>query len=182
MGHIDEIGLLVTHIDEKGFLYFAPIGGWDPQILVGQRVRVETRDGTVPGVIGRKAIHVLKKEQQKAAVELDGLHIDVGAADRDRAQELIRIGDPVVIAADPVAVDGGRLVSRSMDNRLGAYVAFEAARLVAEAGDAPGDVAAVAVAQEEITFGGARTTAYTLRPDIAVVVDVTFATDPPGSD
>ena len=65
VGHIDEIGLLVTHVDEKGFLYFAPIGGWDPQILVGQRVRVETRDGTVPGVIGRQAIHVLKKEQQR---------------------------------------------------------------------------------------------------------------------
>jgi endoglucanase len=87
-----------------------------------------------------------------------------------------------VIDAEPVEVGEGRWVSRSMDNRLGCFVALEAARLVAEAGGAPGPVCAVAVAQEEITFGGARTTAYALQPDIAVVVDVTFATDAPGTD
>jgi putative aminopeptidase FrvX len=180
VGHIDEIGLLVTHIDEKGFLYFAPIGGWDPQILVGQRVRVETRDGTVPGVIGRQAIHVLKKEQQKAAVELDGLHIDVGAADRDRAQELIRIGDPVVIAADPVAVDGGRLVSRSMDNRLGAYVALESLRRCHDRGKLGGRMVAIASVQEEIGLNGGATSTFAVAPDLAVAVDVTHATDAPG--
>ena len=94
----------------------------------------------------------------------------------------MRIGDVAVIEGEPVAYPNGRIVSRSMDNRLGCYVALEAARLVAEAGDAAGDVAAVAVAQEEITFAGARTTAFSLNPDIAIVVDVTFATDPPGSD
>ena len=94
----------------------------------------------------------------------------------------MRIGDVAVIAAEPVEFPGNRFVSRSMDNRLGCYVALEAARLVAEAGGAPGDVYALAVAQEEITFGGARTTAYSLRPDVAIVVDVTFATDQPGVD
>src|SRR5919106_4187930 len=108
VGHIDEIGLVVTHVDEKGFIYFAPIGGWDAQILVGQRVRVETRDGSVPGVAGRKPVHLLKDEQRKKAVELRDMHIDVGAGDRDRALELVRIGDPVVIAADPVVLDGTR--------------------------------------------------------------------------
>ncbi len=95
VGHIDEIGLVVTHIDEKGFLWFAPIGGWDPQILVGQRVEVRGRDGLVPGVVGRKPIHLLDADQRKKVVELKGLHIDVGATDRDGAAELVRIGDPV---------------------------------------------------------------------------------------
>ena len=102
VGHIDEIGLVVTHIDEKGFLWFAPIGGWDPQILVGQRVEVRGQDGLVPGVVGRKPIHLLEAEQRKKVVELKGLHIDIGAADRDEAAELVRVGDPVVIAAEPV--------------------------------------------------------------------------------
>ncbi|MCE3246398.1 MAG: peptidase family protein [Geminicoccaceae bacterium] len=182
VGHIDEIGLVVTHVDEKGFIYFAPIGGWDPQILVGQRVRVEARDGVVVGVVGRKAIHVLKEEQRKAAVELDALHIDVGAADRDRALELIRIGDPVVIACDPVQVDGGRLASRSMDNRLGAYVALESLRRCHERGKLSGRMVAIASVQEEIGLNGGATSTFAVGPDLALAIDVTHATDAPGME
>jgi putative aminopeptidase FrvX len=182
VGHIDEIGLIVHHIDDDGFLWFTGVGGWDPVILVGQRVEVSTREGRVPGVVGKKPIHLLKDDERKKAPELKNLHIDIGARDGDDARSMVRIGDVAVIAGEPVELPNDRVISRSMDNRLGCYVAFEAALLVAEADDAPGDVAAVAVAQEEITFGGARTTAYTLRPDIAVVVDVTFASDAPGSD
>jgi endoglucanase len=100
----------------------------------------------------------------------------------DDARARVRIGDVAVIGGEPVELPNGRLVSRSLDNRLGCFVALEAARLVAEAGGAPGDVIAAAVAQEEITFAGARTTAYRLEPDVAIAVDVTFATDPPGTD
>jgi putative aminopeptidase FrvX len=182
VGHIDEIGLIVHHIDDDGFLWFTGVGGWDPVILVGQRVEVATRNGRVPGVVGKKPIHLLKDEERKKVPELKHLHIDIGAADGDEARSRVRVGDVAVIAGEPVELPNRRMISRSMDNRLGCFVALEAARLVAEAGDAPGDVAAVAVAQEEITFGGAHTTAYSLRPDIAVVVDVTFATDPPGTE
>jgi putative aminopeptidase FrvX len=182
VGHIDEIGLLVTHVDEKGFVYFAPVGGWDPQILVGQRVRIEARDGTVPGVVGRKAVHLLKPEQKTKAVELTGLHIDIGAADQDRALELLRIGDPVVIAAEPVLVDGGRLVSKSMDNRLGAYVALEALRRCHERGEIAARMAAIASVQEEIGLNGAGTSAFAVAPDLAIAIDVTHATDAPGMD
>lgn len=182
VGHIDEIGLIVHHIDDDGFLWFTGVGGWDPIILVGQRVTLSAREGPVPGVVGRKPIHLLKEDDRKKAPELKHLHIDIGASDDDEARRRVRIGDVAVIAADPVEVGDGRWVARSMDNRLGCFVALEAARLVAEAGGAPGAVVAAAVAQEEITFGGARTTAYTLRPDIAVVVDVTHATDAPGLD
>jgi putative aminopeptidase FrvX len=179
-GHIDEIGLVITHVDEKGYLYFQPIGGWDPQILVGQRVEVHSRDGAVLGVVGRKPIHVLEQDDRKKAVELKGLHIDIGAADRDRALELIRIGDPVVIAADPVRLDGSRLVSRSMDNRLGAYVALESLRRVHERGNLRGRMAAVASVEEEIGLKGALTSSFKVRPDVALAIDVTHATDAPG--
>jgi putative aminopeptidase FrvX len=182
VGHIDEIGLIVHHIDDNGFLWFTGVGGWDPVILVGQRVEISTRDGRIPGVVGKKPIHLLKDEERKQAPELRSLHIDIGAKDGDDARERVRIGDVAVIAAEPVELPNNRLISRSMDNRLGCFVALEAARLVAEAGDAAGDVAACGVAQEEISFGGARTTAYSLDPDIAIVVDVTFATDAPGTE
>jgi putative aminopeptidase FrvX len=182
VGHIDEIGLIVHHIDDDGFLWFTGVGGWDPIVLIGQRIEIATRDGVVAGVIGRKPPHLLREDDRKKAPELRQLHLDIGARDGDEARSLVRIGDVGVITGEPVELPNGRLVSRSMDNRLGTFVAFEAARLVAEAGGAPGDVYAAAVAQEEITFAGARTTAYSLRPDIAIVVDVTFATDQPGTD
>jgi endoglucanase len=180
VGHIDEIGFAITHVNEKGFLYFTPIGGWDPQILVGQRVEIRTRDGMVPGVIGRKPIHLLREEQRKQVVELKGLHIDIGAADKDAALEMIRIGDPAVVAAEPVSLAGSRLASRSMDNRLGAFVALEVARRCDERGKLTGSVAGVAAVQEEIGLHGAGTSAHHLRPALAVAVDVAHATDPPG--
>ena len=182
VGHIDEIGVLVSHVDEKGFLWFIGVGGWDPIILVGQRVEVLTAAGRIPGVVGKKPIHLLQDDERKKVPELKELHIDIGAKDADEAKSMVRIGDVAVIAAEPLELPNGRYVSRSFDNRIGCYVALEAARLVNEAGGAPGDVYAVAVAQEEITFGGARTTAFSLQPDIAIVVDVTFATDQPGID
>ena len=182
VGHIDEIGLVITHIDEKGFLYFAPIGGWDPQILVGQRVEVAGREAAVPGVVGRKPIHLLDPDQRKAVVELKGLHIDVGASDREDAEELVRVGDPVVIAAKPLPLAAGRLASRSMDNRLGAYVALESLRRCGDRGGLTASFAAIAAVQEEIGLFGARTAAFEVRPDLAIAVDVTHATDAPGVD
>ncbi len=183
VGHIDEIGLLITHIDEKGFLYFSPIGGWDPQILVGQRIELRGKHGLVAGVVGRKPIHLLDPEQRKKVVELKGLHIDIGAADRDEASALVRVGDPAVIAAEPLSLIGQRLVSRSMDNRLGAYIALEALRRVNERDSLVGtSFAAVAAVQEEIGLFGARTSTFEVRPDLAIAVDVTHGTDAPGVD
>ncbi len=180
VGHIDEIGLHVTHIDDQGYLRFGQVGGWDPVVLVGQRVRLQTRQGPVPGVIGRKPIHLLKEEDRKKSPELKQLHIDIGAASGDEARRLVRIGDVAVIDVDPVELSNERLASRALDNRVGCYVAAETARMVAEAGGAPGDVIALAVAQEETGLHGARTSAYSVRPDLAIAVDVTFATDQPG--
>ncbi|HEY5428234.1 MAG TPA: M20/M25/M40 family metallo-hydrolase, partial [Solirubrobacteraceae bacterium] len=132
------------------------------------------------GVIGRKPIHLIKADERDKAPKVKDLHIDIGAKDGDDARELVRIGDVGVIDVAPVELPNGRLVSRSLDNRIGCYVAAEAARLVSLDGGAPGDVVALAVVQEETTFAGARTSAFSLEPDLAIVVDVTFATDQPG--
>jgi putative aminopeptidase FrvX len=180
VGHIDEIGLHISHIDDEGYLRFGEVGGWDPIVLVGQRVRLTTRQGALTGVIGRKPIHLLKDEDRKRVPELKDLHIDVGAKDGDEARTMVRIGDVAVIDAAPVQMPNDRLVSRALDNRVGCYVAAEAARLVAEAGGAPGDVVALAVVQEETTFAGSRTSTFALEPDLAIAVDLTFATDQPG--
>jgi putative aminopeptidase FrvX len=199
MGHIDEIGLIVTHIDDEGYLWFREVGGWDAQILVGQRVVLGTRAGELPGVIGKKPIHLLREEERKKVAEVRDLHIDVGARDGEQARELVRIGDVAVLAGDPVELPNGRVASRALDNRLGSFVALEAARLVAQTGAEGGgargegggaergtkggaewELVAVAAAQEETTFGGSRTSAFSLEPDAAIVVDVTHATDAPG--
>ncbi|HLY50219.1 MAG TPA: M20/M25/M40 family metallo-hydrolase [Solirubrobacteraceae bacterium] len=180
VGHIDEIGLHVTHIDKEGFLRFGSVGGWDTIVLVGQRVRIHTKNGELIGVIARKPIHLLKDEERKSAPEMKDLHIDIAAKDADEAREMVRVGDVAVIDADPIELRPGLVVSRALDNRVGCYVAAEAARRVAEAGGAPGDVVALAVAQEETGFAGSRTSAFALDPDVAIVVDVTFATDQPG--
>jgi putative aminopeptidase FrvX len=180
VGHIDEIGLIVTHIDDEGYLWFREVGGWDAQILVGQRVVLDTREGPVTGVVGKKPIHLLRDEDRKKVAEVRDLHIDLGVKDGKQAAELVRIGDVAVIDSEPVELPNGRLTSRALDNRLGSYVALETARLVAEAGGAQWELAAVAAAQEEITLGGSRTSAFALEPSAAIVVDVTHATDAPG--
>ena len=183
VGHIDEIGVMVTHVDDDGFCWFGGVGGWDPVNLVGQRVELHTSSGdVVAGVVGKKPIHLLESEEREKAPKLKDLHIDIGAKDGADARSRVRVGDWGVVAGGPLHLAGDRYASRSMDNRLGCFVALEAARLVAEAGGAPGDVVACAVAQEETTFGGATTTAFTLEPDVAIVVDVTHATDAPSID
>lgn len=183
-GHIDEIGLQVTHAEKSGLLRFGGIGGWDPQVLVGQRVRILSRKGDVIGVVGRKAIHLMEPQERKKAAEIKKLWIDVGASGRDELAELgVRVGDPAVLDQGMVRLAGDRVASRAIDNRVGAFVVLEALRLLAGEPCQAG-AAAVATVQEEIGYsgGGARAIAFGLAPDVALVVDVTHATDVPGVD
>ena len=181
-GHIDEIGLMVVHIDDEGYVHFDPIGGWDTQVFVGQRVLLLGRGGPVPGVIGKRAIHLVAKDDRDKVSKPEDLWIDIGAANRADAEARLRVGDAGVLAATVQELPNGRVVSRSLDNRIGAFVVLEALRLLAA--DRPrAQVTAVATTQEEIAYttgGGARTTAVSLDAQAAVVVDVTHATDYPG--
>lgn len=180
-GHIDEIGLQITYIDDDGYLYVDEIGGWDPQVLVAQRVRILGSNGDVPGVVGKKPIHLIKADERSKAAKVQDLWVDVGASSRDEVKALgIRVGDPMVLDVKLVHLAGDRIASRAIDNRIGAFVVLEALRLLAQDPPAAGAVA-VATTQEEIGYsgGGARTGAYSLEPDVALVVDVTFSTDVP---
>jgi putative aminopeptidase FrvX len=184
-GHIDEIGVMVSHIDDDGYVSFDTIGGWDHQVFVGQRVRLLGRSGPVAGVVGKKAIHLMDKDDREKVSKVEDLWIDIGAASRAEAERQLRIGDPGVLAAGVLEFPNGRLVSRCIDNRIGAFVVLEALRQLARDG-APlaAAVTAVATTREEIaaTGGGARASAAMLEPDVAIVVDVTHATDYPGID
>ena len=183
-GHIDEIGLQVTHAEKCGLLRFAGIGGWDPQVLVGQRVRILAQGGDVIGVVGRKAIHLMAAADRKKAAETKKLWIDVGASSREELGELgVRVGDPAVLDQGMVRLAGDKVASRAIDNRVGAFVVLEALRILADRPCEAGAVA-VATAQEEIGYsgGGARASAFGLAPDVALVVDVTHATDVPDVD
>jgi len=182
-GHVDEIGVMVTHVDEEGFLYIDGIGGWDPQVLVGQRIRFLTRSGPVIGVVGKKPIHLMKQEEKDKAIKLQELWVDVGAKDLAAATERgVRVGDPGVVDCTLVELGAGLIASRAVDNRIGAFVVLEVLRELA-AGERPAvEVVAVATTQEEIGYhgGGARTAAFALDPALAVAVDLTFSTCAPG--
>ncbi len=177
-GHADEIGLMVTYIDDDGFLFFTGLGGWDPQILPGQRVRLRTKSGTVYGVIGRKPIHLLREEDRKNVVKMDDLWIDIGAKDKADAASVVRIGDPAVLDYDFGELRNGLLMGRGFDDRIGAFVVLEALRLLSDMEPSTA-VYAVATVQEEIGLRGAQTSAFGIDPYIGIAVDVGFATDTP---
>ena len=181
-GHIDEIGIQITHVDPEGYIWFDAIGGWDAQVLTGQRIRFLT-SGVEPvvGVIGRKAAHLLKAEDRDKAVKIEDLWIDIGAGSRDDALKRVNIGDAGVVDAPFTGIGDGLIVSRAIDNRSGAFVALEVLRLLSE--DRPFvNVVALAAAQEEISFAGAFTAAFSTEPTVAIAIDVTHATDYPGAD
>jgi putative aminopeptidase FrvX len=182
-GHIDEIGLIITYVDDDGYLYVSGIGGWDVQVLVGQRVRFLGKAGEVIGVIGKKPIHLIKPEEREKASKMTELWVDIGASSRQEAEARVGVGDAGVIDSRTVDFPNDRIVSRSIDNRIGAFVVLEALRRYAESPGAA-RVVAVATTQEEIAFhgGGALIGATGLSPQAAIVVDVTFATDHPGLD
>ncbi len=182
-GHIDEIGVIVTWIDDDGFVYIGPIGGWDPQVLVGQRIRFATASGDVRGVVGKKPIHLMKPADREKASQMTDLWVDIGAASRAEADAMLAIGDAGVIDQPLLELPNGRIASRAIDDRIGAFVVLEAARRYA-ANPGAATVVAVATTQEEIGYqgGGARPVAHRVRPQMAIAVDVTFATDHPGME
>lgn len=175
-GHVDEIGLLVTYVDEQGFVYVTALGGWDPLQLIGQRVRVLGRFSDVAGVIGRKPAHLLSEDDRKKLPKLTDLWLDIGARDREDAERHVRAGDAAVLEQPLLELLNGRLVSKALDDRVGAFIALEVARR----SRGPACVTAVATVQEEIDGVGARVAAQRTAPDVAIALDVTHAIDTPG--
>ncbi len=177
-GHCDQIGLIIQYIDENGFVYVQPIGGWDPQVLLGQRVTVWGQAGPVAGVIGRKPIHLLTEEERKVVPKLKELWVDIGAADKADAEKMVRVGDPVTVELAVRKLANQRAIASAMDDKCGAWVVMEALRR-AKKRKIRVAVYAVSTVQEELGLRGARTSAYGIDPHVGVAVDVTHATDCP---
>ncbi len=180
-GHLDEIGLMITYVDDGGFLSFTGLGGWDMAIIPGQRVRVRTARGTILGVIGRKPIHLMKEEDRKALPKFEDLWIDIGAKNKAAALKLVSLGDPAVLDYGMDELRDGILVGRGIDDRIGAFIALEALRLLKEKKTNVG-VFAVGSTQEEIGSRGAQTCGFGIDPHVGIAIDVGFCTDHPGMD
>lgn len=177
-GHCDQIGLIVQHIDNDGFLYVREIGGWDPQVLIGQRMVVWAQSGPVAGVVARKPIHLLTEEERKQVAQMKDLWLDIGAANKDEAAKLVRIGDAVTVELAYREVQNRRAVSPAMDDKCGLWVVVEALRRV-DSQKLRCALYAVSTVQEEIGLRGSRTSAFGIDPHVGIAVDVTHATDCP---
>jgi endoglucanase len=180
-GHCDQIGLIVSHIDAEGYLYVQPIGGWDPQQLIGQRLTVWTADGPVPGVMARKPIHLLTDEEKKQVPKLKDLWLDIGAKDKEEGGKAVRIGDPVTLELGFRQLRNNLAYAPAMDDKTGLWVAIEALRRASQRSPRCA-LYAVSTVQEEIGLRGARTSAYGIDPHVGIAVDVTHATDCPTID
>jgi len=177
-GHCDQIGLIVQHVDENGFVYLQPIGGWDPVVLVGQRMTVWATDGPVFGVIARKPIHLITEEERTKAPKMKELWLDVGAANKEEAEKMLRVGDPVTVELQYREMPNRRVVSPAMDDKCGMWVVIEAMRR-ADRAKLNCALYAVSTVQEELGLRGAQTSCFGIDPHVGVAVDVTFATDCP---
>lgn len=178
-GHCDQIGLVVTYIDDNGFIYTLPVGGWDPQQLIGQRMTIWTKSGPVPGVIARKPIHLLNSDERGKVVKLEEMWIDIGATNKADATSVVRIGDPVTFELGYQELRNGLANAPGMDNVTGVWVVIEALR---RAGSLNVAAYAVSTVQEEIGLRGAQTSTFGVDPHIGIAVDVTHATDCPTID
>jgi endoglucanase len=180
-GHCDQIGMLVTHIDDNGFIYAQTIGGWDPQQLIGQRMTIWTEGGPVPAVISRKPIHLLNEQERKQVVKLEELWLDIGAKNKDEAGDVVTIGDAITLELGFCEMRNDLANSPGMDNTAGLWVVIEALRRAAAKSISCG-LYAVSTVQEEIGLRGARTSAHGIDPAVGIAVDVTHATDCPTID
>lgn len=180
VGHSDEIGLQVKYIDDKGFIYFAAIGGVDAHLSPGKVVVIHTATGPLSGVVGKRPIHLMDAKDRETVVKLDAQYIDIGAKDKKETQKLVRIGDCITFDSRFTRLQGDRVASRGFDDKAGAFVVAEVLRLVSqEKKKLPVDLYGVSSVQEEIGLRGGTTSSYTVNPDVGICVEVDFATDQP---
>lgn len=178
-GHCDEIGMMVTYINDKGYVAFAAVGGINVPLLQGSRVSIHTKRGDVPGVIGVKPVHLMSADERaKSKGNIDELWIDIGAKDQKDAEKVISIGDPITVDAEFTELRNGLAVARGFDDRIGAFVVAETLRIL-KGKKISASVYGVATVQEEIGLRGAHTAAYGINPDVGIAIDVGFASDCP---
>lgn len=181
-GHIDELGLIITYINDKGFVYFDTLGGHDKTMISGRRVSILTQNGVVKGVTGKRAIHLMSPEDRKKVPQIHEIWIDLGVKSKEEAESLVRIGDTAVYDQSFELVRGSVGVARAFDDKAGAYAVLEAVACLKKEKRLAAKVTAAATTQEEIGTRGAITAAFSENPDFAIAVDVGHATDSPDCD
>jgi len=181
-GHCDEIGFMLIYIDDKGFISFAPIGGFDETIIPGRRVNIHTANGVVPGVIGKTPIHLIDRDKRDKGSKIEDCWIDIGAKDKKEAEKMVAIGDPVTYMYDMMDLATGLSVARAFDDRIGSFIVAEVLRELSKSKTLKASISSVSTVQEELGLRGARTSAFGCDPDVGIATDVTFATDQPGVD
>lgn len=180
-GHCDQLALMVQHIDSDGFLYVQPMGGWDMQILLGQRLTVWTKTGPIAGVVSRKAPHILTAEERKKIPEFVDIWVDIGAKDRAEAEGLVALGDTITAVLSCEMLRNEMITSPGLDDKVGVWTIMETLRLL-KGQTLQAAVFCVSTVQEEIGLRGATTSAYGIHPTVGIAVDVTHATDTPGNE
>jgi len=177
-GHCDQIGLIVSYIDKEGYIYVLTVGGWDIQNLVGVRVKIWTSKGVVDGIIGKKPIHLMDDEDRKKVPKIKDMWIDIGAKDKEEAEQIVSIGDPITVELEYRELRNNMVAAPAMDDKAGVWVAMEALRRIDPAKLKVG-VFAVSTVQEEVGVRGAITSTFGIDPHVGIATDVTFATDFP---
>ncbi len=181
-GHCDEVGFMVKFIDDQGYLFFAPIGGVDAHLVPGQRVTVHAAGGPIPGVVGKRPIHQIEVKDRDKVIPFKSQFIDIGCSDKEEATALVAIGDPVTFSVGVEKLQGSRLTSRALDDKMGAFIVAQVLREVRRRDNLAVDLYGVSTVQEEIGLRGGTTSAYGVQPDIGIAVEVGFASDYPEAD
>lgn len=181
-GHIDELGLIITYVSKEGFLYFDTIGGHDRTVISGRRVNIQTRNGVIKGVTGKRAIHLMDQKDREKVPQIHEMWIDIGAKDKADALQRIEIGDVATYDQSFESIYGSVGVARAFDNKSGAYIVGETLRRLSKETGLKAKIVSVATTQEEIGTRGAATSGYSVNPHLAVAVDVGHATDHPDCD
>jgi endoglucanase len=180
-GHCDQLALMIQHIDDNGYLYVQPMGGWDMQILLGHRLTVWGKSGPVAGVVSRKAPHLLTADERKKVPEFQDIWVDIGAKDRAEAESLVGAGDTITVELTTATLRNDLFTSPGLDDKVGVWTVMETLRLL-HGKPLQAAVYCVSTVQEEIGLRGAITSAYGIQPHVGIAVDVTHATDTPGSE
>jgi endoglucanase len=181
-GHCDEIGFMVKYIDDRGFLYFAPVGGVDAHLVPGQRVTIHTGKGPLLGVVGKRPIHQTEPKDRDKVMPFLNQFIDIGSVDKADAERAVAIGDPITFAVGVERLLGARVTSRALDDKMGAFIVAQVLKQVRKAGGQGVDLYGVSTVQEELGLRGGTTSAYGVQPDIGIAVEVCFASDYPDAD
>ncbi|WP_020676093.1 M42 family metallopeptidase [Geopsychrobacter electrodiphilus] len=178
-GHCDEIGFMAQYVTDEGFIYFGAIGGVDPHLSPGQRINIQTKNGPVKGIIGKKAIHLIETKDRDTVIKLKDQYIDIGCSSREEVEKLVQIGDPITFSVGLERLQNGRLTSRALDDKMGVFIVTQVLAGVKAAGGAEAELICVSTVQEEVGLRGGTTSGYGVNPDLAIVVEVTHATDTP---